>query len=101
MDEQGDSVKEDPPDRFLSVQRVAEILSCTDRYVYDLIQAGSITAIKLGDRALRISEKSLKAFISTRTVNPDDYFAPPEKEKEKETPSQKSPVARSNWMSRS
>jgi len=92
-------MKEKAADKYISVQSVAETLSCTDRYVYELIQSGEITAVKIGERALRISERSLQAFITARIVNPDDYFAPKEPPApEKET--QKPKVARSSWMNR-
>lgn len=86
-------------DKYLSVQSVAETLSCSDDYVYMLIRNGNLQAVKIGERALRISDQSLKAFISARIVNPEDYFAP--KEPSAPAPeSQKPKIARSNWMNR-
>lgn len=95
-----------PPDRYISVQNVAETLGCTDKYVYDLIQEGRLKAIKIGVRALRVSERSLRDFITSNIVNPSDYFAPVERPQE--PPSQKiapeeprlQRIARSNWMRR-
>lgn len=89
-------------DKYLTIQSVAETLSCTDNYVYELIRVGSLTAVKIGERALRVSERSLQNFLAARVVNPDNYFAP------KETPSSSTPepapekpkVAKSNWMNR-
>ena len=92
-------MKDKTIDKFLKVQNVAETLSCTDGYVYELVQAGALTAIKLGERALRISEQSLQAFLAARVVNPDDYFAPKEPPAP-EQESQKPKIARSNWMNR-
>ena len=66
----------DATDRYISAQKVAEILSCTDQYVYSLIREGTLDAIKIGPRALRISERSLNAFINAGRVDPEDYFAP-------------------------
>jgi excisionase family DNA binding protein len=88
-----------PPDRYLSVQNVAEALGCMDKFVYDLIQEGNLKAIKIGVRALRISEQSLRAFIAARVVNPADYLTPEEPPSRKPEP-QKPKAARSNWMSR-
>ena len=88
-----------PRDRYLSIQNVAEALGCMDHYVHNLIQEGNLKAIKIGVRALRISEQSLQAFIAARVVNPADYFAPEEPPPRKPEP-QKPKVARSNWMSR-
>lgn len=85
-----------PPERYISVQNVAEVLGCMDHYVHNLIQEGRLVAIKIGVRALRISERSLQEFIASNIVNPADYFAP--EERPQEPRSQK--IARSNWMSR-
>jgi excisionase family DNA binding protein len=92
-------MKDKTADKYLSVQSVAETLSCTDRYVYELIQTGALTAVKIGERALRISERSLQAFIAARIVNPDDYFAPKETPAPEPSPAPKK-IARSNWMNR-
>jgi len=92
-------MKEKAADKYLSVQSVAETLSCSDDYVYMLIRNGDLVAVKIGERALRISEKSLNAFISARVVNPEDYYAPKEPPS-RETQPQKPKVARSHWMNR-
>ena len=63
-------------EQYLTVQSVAERLSCTDHYVYALIRDGKLIAIKIGERALRITESSFDRFVSANIVNPDDYFAP-------------------------
>ena len=63
-------------DKYLTLQTVAEILSCTDRHIYDLIVEGALDAIKVGGRAMRVSEKSLEEFIEKQKVNPADYFDP-------------------------
>ena len=94
-------MKEKTDDKWLQVQSVAERLDCTDKHVYSLIQEGALKAMKLGERAIRVSEQSLKSFIAARLINPADYFAPeddpPSKQKKEEVKSQ---VARSTWMDR-
>ncbi len=89
-------MKEKAADKWLKIQSVAETLGCTDAYVYSLIREGAIKAMKLGERALRVSEWSLQKFISARVVNPEDYFAPEDPSPEPEKPA----IARSKWMSR-
>lgn len=86
-------------EKYITVQTIAERLSCTDNYVYALVRDGKLMAVKIGERALRISESSFDQFIAGNTVNPDDYFAPADPEPEKQ---QSRPVttARSNWMSK-
>ena len=66
--------KEKIQDRYLTVSRVAEILGCTERYVYEMVKEGRLKALRLGIRAIRISEGSLTEFVHTNTVDPDDYF---------------------------
>jgi excisionase family DNA binding protein len=63
-------------DKYLTMQTVAEILSCTERHVYDLIVEESLVAIKVGSRAVRVSEQSLIDFIEKRKVNSADLFDP-------------------------
>jgi len=96
-----DSKKE----RYFTVQTVAERLSCTDVFVYTLIREGKLKAIKIGCRALRISESSCDAFIMSRTVNPADYFAAEEVKPARPKYASTAPEdpiepARSKWMSK-
>lgn len=49
---------------WLQPRKVAQHLDCTRRYVYELVALGELEAIKLGPRAIRISELSMKGFIA-------------------------------------
>jgi len=62
------SERKNLPDRFITIQHVAERLSCSDRYIHELIQIGALIAIKIGRRAIRVSEKSLTEFIESRFI---------------------------------
>jgi excisionase family DNA binding protein len=53
---------------WLHPWKVAQYLSCTKRHVYELVAQGQLEAIKLGPRALRISEVSLNGFIDKMKV---------------------------------
>jgi excisionase family DNA binding protein len=89
-------------DKYLTIQVVADILSCTERHIYDLIVEGALVAIKVGSRAVRVSEQSLNDFIEKRKINPEDLFDP-DKDKEKKQASVApagQPVARPRWMNR-
>jgi len=90
-------LKDKTADKWITIQSVAENLGCTDKYVYALIQQGALKAMKLGERALRISEQSLQDFIAARVVNPEDYFAP---EEPPDPEPKKQKIARSRWMNR-
>jgi len=85
-------------DRYVTMAVVAEMLSCTERHVYDLIMEGALVAIKVGSRAIRISERSLGGFIEKNKVNPEDLFDPDREEKK--TPAPTRPAARPMWMAR-
>lgn len=85
-------------DRYVTMAVVAEMLSCTERHVYDLIMEGALVAIKVGSRAIRISERSLSEFIEKNKVNPEDLFDPDREEKK--TPAPARPVSKSLWMSK-
>ena len=82
--------------RYMTMESVAEILSCTERHVYNLVVEGRLEAIKIGSRAVRISEKSLHDFIDTSRVNPEDLYDPDTEKKENERPQ----IARSKWMTK-
>ena len=62
-------------DRLLCVHNVAERLNCHNSYVYTLIKDGHLKAIRVGKRALRVSESSLNRFIESRKVDPEEYFS--------------------------
>ena len=88
-------------DKYLTLHVVADLLSCTERHIYDLIAEGSLTAIKVGSRSVRVSEQSLKDFIEKRKINPEDLFDPDkEKEAKPATAPAEHPVARSKFLGR-
>lgn len=83
--------------KYMSIETVAEILCCSDRHIYRLIIEGKLEAIKIGNRAYRVSEKSLEDFIEKGKVNPEDFFDPDIEKKEHTNPHI---IARSTWMSK-
>lgn len=86
-------------EKYITIQTVAERLSCTDNWVYALIKEGQLKAVKIGERALRISESSFDKYIAANIVNPADYFAPADPEPA--VPQhQQIAAARSTWMSK-
>jgi excisionase family DNA binding protein len=85
-------------DRYIPMTAVADVLACTERHVYDLVTEGKLKAIKVGSRAIRISEQSLCDFIKNNTVNPEDLFDPDREEKTADAPQR--PTARSRWMTK-
>ena len=98
-------------DKYLTMTAVAEMLGCTERHISDLIIEGELIGLKIGSRAVRISEQSLTDFIKRHTINPDDLFDPDiEKQKQpiasipkqQQSPEQKNgqTIARSSWMLR-
>lgn len=79
---------------------MADLLSCTERHIFDLIAEGYLIAIKVGSRAVRVSEKSLEEFIEKQKVNPEDFFDPDkEKQQSPVAPSERS-VARSKFLTK-
>ena len=67
---QGDKLSE----KYLYVYSVAKQLNCSKKHIYKLIQDGELKAIRLGTRALRITESSLKNFLEKNEINPQEYF---------------------------
>ncbi|MGD0275908.1 MAG: helix-turn-helix domain-containing protein [Syntrophales bacterium] len=67
----------DQPDKYITVQKVAERLDCSVRHIYNLMQEGYFVIIKIGkDKGVRISEKSVNAFIESKVIDPSDYYSP-------------------------
>lgn len=48
------------PQELLTVQRVAQLWSCSERHVYNQVYAGKLKATKVG-RAMRFSRANLQA----------------------------------------
>ncbi len=61
-------------DRYFTIQWVAKRLNCSEQHVYLLLRQGKIMAIRIGDRAMRISEQSFDRFIEENIIDPDEFF---------------------------
>ena len=62
-------------ERFLYIHRVAKTLDCSRPMVYKLIYEGKLKAVRIGKRALRISEASLSSFLEDNTIVPEEFHA--------------------------
>jgi excisionase family DNA binding protein len=72
-----DESMKDQPDKYMTIQKVAERLDCSVRYIYHLIQEGHFVIIKIGqDKGIRISERSVNAFIESKVIDPSDFYSP-------------------------
>lgn len=49
--------------KLLRVYRVAEILDCTKRNIYMLIESQALQAVRLGARGIRITNESLQEYL--------------------------------------
>ena len=95
-------------EKLATIQEIASRLASTDDYVYKLVQDGQLRAIRIGQRALRITESSYDRFVAAGIVDPADYFGPPpgivatskepDRAKTKRVILPEPPVARSQWM---
>lgn len=83
-------------DKRITVKEASELIGFGERQIYDLIREGKLIGYKLGSHAIRISLTSVKVFIESSRINPDDYFDP---DLEKQNV-QEQTVIRSNWMAR-
>jgi excisionase family DNA binding protein len=57
-------------DKLLHVIQVSEKLNCSKPTVYKLVEDGELKGIKIGERGLRISKKSLDEFLKRKTIKP-------------------------------
>jgi excisionase family DNA binding protein len=62
-------------DKFLMVNVAADRIGCCDQHIYNLVRSGELVAIRVGVRAMRISEKSLNTFINDRIIDPEEFYA--------------------------
>ena len=51
---------------LVHVRRAAQILSCTERHIYNMIKSGKIKAIKIGPRGTRVTKRSIEQFVTSR-----------------------------------
>ena len=61
------------PQKFMYVNRVAEMLCCSEKHVYELIKDGKLDAIRLGKCSIRVSKDSLLDFIEQNKIDPKEY----------------------------
>jgi excisionase family DNA binding protein len=91
-----------PKERYITVQTVAARLSCTESSVYELVRDGKLTAVRIGEGALRIAEGSYEKFLDGKLgeiIKKQSVFIPAEP-KTKRVLSPEPVVARSAWMSK-
>jgi excisionase family DNA binding protein len=54
--------------KLIHVRKAAQILSCTERHIYNMIKSGMLGAVKLGVRGTRITEESIGDFVGRTTT---------------------------------
>lgn len=59
---------------LLAPHHVAEILSCTQRHVRNLIRAGELQAHRIGKRNCRVTRASLMIFLEKNKIEPEDIY---------------------------
>jgi len=97
-------MKEKPRlEQFVTVRAAADSLGCTDQYIYQLVSSGTLRAIKMGTRAIRISVESLNEMIQSSWIQPSDEVVQESMKADAETRQKQirpgsRRVARSMWM---
>jgi excisionase family DNA binding protein len=64
-----------PFQRLLSARRVAGILNCSDRLVYQMVQEGRLEAYRIGKTGIRIPEESVQKYLAENKVDPEAQYA--------------------------
>jgi excisionase family DNA binding protein len=64
-----------PFPRLFSARRVAGILNCLDRLVYQLVQQGRLEAYRIGKSGIRIPEESVLKYLAANKVDPEAQYA--------------------------
>jgi len=59
-------------EKYLYVSTVAQRLQCSNQHVYGLINSGELEAVRIGKRAIRVTETSLNRFLDARVLS--EYY---------------------------
>ena len=54
--------------KLLTVAEVADIIGCTPKAVYRLVEGRKLPYIRWGERAVRVHPQALEGFLAARTV---------------------------------
>ena len=63
-----------PFQRLLSARRVAGILNCSDRLVYQMVQDGKLEAYRIGKSGIRIPEEAVVKYLKDNKVDPEAQY---------------------------
>jgi excisionase family DNA binding protein len=63
-----------PFQRLLSARRVAGILNCSDRLVYQMVQEGRLEAFRIGKTGIRIPEEAVVKYLKENKVDPEAQY---------------------------
>jgi excisionase family DNA binding protein len=63
-----------PFQRLLSARRVAGILNCSDRLVYQMVQEGKLEAYRIGKIGIRIPEEAVVKYLKENKVDPEAQY---------------------------
>jgi excisionase family DNA binding protein len=63
-----------PFQRLLSARRVAGILNCSDRLVYQMVQDGKLEAYRIGKSGIRIPEEAVMKYLKDNKVDPEAQY---------------------------
>lgn len=61
-------------EKLIYVKTAAQMLCCTERHVYNMIQEGRLEAVRVGPRGMRVKKSSVDQYIRDNTVEPEDFF---------------------------
>ena len=64
------TIKQDPPQDWISVPAAAEMLGCTDVWVLKLIKAGGLKGFRLSARAWAVSRTSVEKNLADYLKRP-------------------------------
>ncbi|MHC1744880.1 MAG: helix-turn-helix domain-containing protein [Syntrophobacteraceae bacterium] len=63
-----------PFQRLLSARRVAGILNCSDRLVYQMVQEGRLEAYRIGKTGIRIPKEAVLKYLKDNKVDPEAQY---------------------------
>ncbi|MHC1745335.1 MAG: helix-turn-helix domain-containing protein [Syntrophobacteraceae bacterium] len=56
------------------MRRVAQILNCSSRLVYQMVQEGKLEAYRIGKSGIRIPEASVRKYLEANKVEPESQY---------------------------
>lgn len=60
--------------QYVQISKAAKSLSVSKDFIHQLIADGHLDGVRLGQRAIRISQDSIDRLLEKSKINPESYY---------------------------